>query len=72
MKHIPISFLLTVFAIIVITVMSGVYAIAEGASNLQTGNIYPGINTQSNPALGDTNLSYRWYESAAIWACPLH
>ena len=72
MKHIPISFLLTVFVIIVITVMSGVYAIAEGASNLQTGNIYTGINTHSRPVGVDTNITYNWYESAAIWACPLH
>jgi len=62
MKHIPIVFPISLVVIVVVMFFSGAYAIAEGAAG------GPGSETD----LRDVSADVDWYQSAAIWACPLH
>ena len=62
MKDIPIVFPISLVVIVVIMFFSGAYAIAEGATG--------GPAAESN--LPHVSADADWFQSAAIWVCPLH
>ena len=62
MKDIPIVFPISLVVIVVIMFFSGAYAIAEGATG--------GPVAESN--LPHVSADADWFQSAAIWVCPLH
>ena len=59
MKHIPIVFPLSFAVILVVIFFTSAFAIADGA-----------VGRGAQSAEADAN--YEWYESTAIWVCPLH
>jgi hypothetical protein len=68
MKHIPIAFPLLFLLIIVTTFFAGAYAVAEGAIAAPVAAA-PAGDSSERPASLD---HLEWYESAAVWVCPLH
>ena len=74
MKHIPIVFPISFLVIILVTFFSGAYAVAEGAVSGRQGAIVqqfayrPGTDSKQQASSAD----YVWYQSAAVWVCPLH
>ena len=75
MKHIPIVFPISLLIIVAVTFFSGAYAIAEGAVNGQDGAIAGQIAAgpgPRGPAQQAPSGDHDWYQSAAIWVCPLH
>ena len=75
MKDIPIIFPIALVVIVVLTFFTGAYAISEGAerddppilaaSVVGTGSLVGSLEPGQA-------LEHDWYESAAIWVCPLH
>ena len=65
MKHIPIVYPLSLLVLIIFVFFTGAYAIAEGAVGEP---VVPAATTDSGVAVDD----HEWYESTAIWVCPLH
>ena len=59
MKHIPIVFPLSFAVILVVIFFTSAFAIADGAVDREA---------RSAEAAAD----YEWYESTAIYVCPLH
>ena len=75
MKDLPIIFPIALVVIVVLTFFTGIYAISEGAerddapilaaSVVGTGSLVGSLGPGPTP-------EHDWYESAAIWVCPLH
>ena len=75
MKDIPIIFPIALAVIVVLTFFTGAYAVSEGAerddapilaaSVVATGSLVGSLEPGPISA-------HDWYESAAIWVCPLH
>ena len=65
MKHIPIIFPISLAVITFFLVLSGVYAISEGA-----------VSTTESVSSEDGNVvqinQFKWHQKAAVWVCPLH
>ena len=59
MRHIPVVFPLSFAVILVVIFFTSAFAIADGA-----------VAKAGQPAKADAD--YDWYESTAIWVCPLH
>ena len=59
MKHIPVVFPLSFAVILVVIFFTSAFAIADGA-----------VGRESQTAGADAE--YEWYESTAIYVCPLH
>ena len=59
MRHIPIVFPLSFVVLLVVIFFTSAFAIADGAVTREADAI------QADP-------EYEWYESTAIYVCPLH
>ena len=74
-KHIPVIYPLSLVVIILVTFFAGAYAISEGAFK-DTSPIYaataPTFETDAGPAALGGATQHDWYETAAVWICPLH
>ena len=73
MKYLPIEYRLFLVALIAFLFMTGIYAIADGASaqldaSSQAVSSLASSNAPSDASAGNLD----WYQEAAIFACPLH
>ena len=59
MRHIPVVFPLSFAVLLVVIFFTSAFAIADGAVDREV----------QTPA---ADADYEWYESTAIWVCPLH
>ena len=59
MRHIPIVFPLSFAVLLVIIFFTSAFAVADGA-----------VGREAQATASDAE--YEWYESSAIWVCPLH
>ena len=59
MRHIPIVFPLSFAVLLVVIFFTSAFAIADGAVDREAGAT-------------EAAAEYEWYESTAIYVCPLH
>jgi len=59
MRHIPIVFPLSFVVLLVVIFFTSAFAIADGA-----------VTREADTTQADAE--YEWYESTAIYVCPLH
>ena len=75
MKDIPIIFPISLVVIILLTFLTGAYAISENAldnpASIYAASINP-VDSVSGPDLTADAAEHTWYQGAAIWICPLH
>ncbi len=73
MKYLPIEYRLFLVALLAFLFMTGIYAIADGASvqfDPQAGTGGATGSSQTFTDASDSDLD--WYQDAAIFVCPLH
>ncbi len=62
MKDLPLIFPLSLLVIVLLSVFTGAYAIAENALDTQT--------TAAGTVVQEADI--QWFEKGSIWLCPLH
>ena len=63
MRDLPLIFPLSLLAIVLLSVFTGAYAIAENALDTQT--------TAAGTVVQE-EADIQWFEKGSIWLCPLH
>ena len=71
MKHILVIYPLALLVLIVFIFFTGAYAMAEAAVGEQL-EPPPASSGPPEPESAAAVAGHEWYESAAIWVCPLH
>ena len=72
MKDIPVIFPLSLLVIVVLSFLTGAYAISEDALSEEPGVIAATAFVGPNEPGDAESLDHQWYQRAAIWVCPLH
>ena len=75
MKHIPKIFPISLFVIIGLMFFTGAYAVSESALGdtgvVETVSAFSS-DRPAGPFMDATESEIEWFESVAIWVCPLH
>ena len=72
MKYLPIEYRLFLVALIAFLLMTGIYAIADGATMQLDGQVGTDSLTSSSAFAESPSGELDWYQEAAIFVCPLH
>ena len=73
MKYLPIEYRLFLVALLAFLFMTGIYAIADGASVQLEAQAGTGTARASSGTFTEaSNSELDWYQDAAIFVCPLH
>ena len=73
MKYLPIEYKLFLVALLAFLFLTGIYAIADGASGqLEVTSAKGNTLASSESIAGASTDGLDWYQEAAIYVCPLH
>ncbi len=71
MRDIPLIFPIALVVIVVLTFFTGAYAVSENVQRDDRQVLTAGLVGGGSSVPAQTS-EHGWYESAAIWVCPLH